>query len=267
MTGCFATTNDTEALRSDMSVLEKQFLQMQRDVTRLKYEGGEVPEAEAAEGGVPAETGEFPAAVGEVPAATGGVPADTDTVARISNLEERVASLESQVRYLQQSGPPAEATPVEPEQVGMPDEAPPPIVVEPAVKPPSGSAPKRTVEEMYSEAVKQYRSGELDKAEKVLADLLEQYPDDNKYADNAQYYLGNIYFQRENYHRAIEEFDKVVTNYPVGDKVPDAIYMMGLSYKKLGLEDRARTNFNRVMDNYPYSDAALKARQALEQAE
>jgi len=231
-----------------MSALEKQFLQMQRDITRMKYEVDETPD-------------------GMSPDMTDTAYDETGIVTRISGLEDRVASLESQVRYLQQSGPPVEAVPVEPEQIGMPDETPPPVIVEPAGKAQEKRIPTRTVGDMYSEAVNLYRSGELDKSEATLSALLEDYPDDNKYSDNAQYYIGSIYYQREDYHRAIEEFDKVVTNFPVGDKVPDAIYMMGLSYKRLGIMDRARLNFNRVMDNYPYSDAALKARQALEEAE
>jgi tol-pal system protein YbgF len=132
---------------------------------------------------------------------------------------------------------------------------------------PAKAAPKRAVEEMYADAVGKFRLGELDESESILLQLLEQYPEDNKYSDNAQYYLGSVYYKRGDFHRAIEEFDKVSLNYPVGDKVPDAIYMTGLCYKGLGLADRAKTNFNKVMDNYPYSDAALKARQALEQAE
>jgi tol-pal system protein YbgF len=100
-------------------------------------------------------------------------------------------------------------------------------------------------------------------AEADFKAILSQYPSD-RLADNAAFWLGEIYMGRNDYAGALAAFDRVVKEYPVGDKVPDAVYRKGLAYEALGQADRARDAYNRVMDNYPYSDAARSARARLE---
>jgi tol-pal system protein YbgF len=56
------------------------------------------------------------------------------------------------------------------------------------------------------------------------------------YADNAQYWIGECYYDLKQYHAASREFRHVVERYPHGNKVPDA--MLKLGYSRLATGDR-----------------------------
>lgn len=67
--------------------------------------------------------------------------------------------------------------------------------------------------------------GEIKQYEKVIES------GDKDIRDNAQYQLGNIYFSVFNdYDKAIEEFNKVVENYPQSELADDAMWMKGECY-------------------------------------
>ncbi|MFQ6041689.1 MAG: outer membrane protein assembly factor BamD, partial [Candidatus Poribacteria bacterium] len=67
--------------------------------------------------------------------------------------------------------------------------------------------------------------GEIKRYEKVIES------GDKDIQDNAQYQLGNIYFSVFNdYDKAIEEFSKVVENYPQSELADDAMWMKGECY-------------------------------------
>lgn len=85
-------------------------------------------------------------------------------------------------------------------------------------------------------------------------------------ADNAQYWIGECYYAQRDYDPAIQEFLKVPTDYPQGDKVPAALLKTGYSF--LQLEDRAsaRRYLNQVVEQFPNSEEAVSARNKLRSA-
>jgi tol-pal system protein YbgF len=94
--------------------------------------------------------------------------------------------------------------------------------------------------------------------------FLAQFPD-HELADNAQYWLGEIYYAGGDWERAILEFDKVVKKYPSGDKVADSLLKQGYSFEKLGDMKTAKILLNRVVEEFPQSDTAKKAKERLEE--
>jgi tol-pal system protein YbgF len=245
--GCFAMQKDVEPIRSDISVLEKQFVELQREQAMLKNRVDEVRPAEGAASG--------------------------DLSARLARIEARLDALE---KKLNMGGQPAEQpaapaaippeTAVSPEPVvvePMPEtEQQPSVVVTPGTAPTTPARASMAAEDIYSEAMTAYNAGDLAGAQQGFTRIVQDYPD-NRLADNAAYWIGKIQFDNKEYQKAVETFRNLVSSYPVGDKVPDAVYMMGRSYEEMGQPDKAKDAYKRVMDNYPYSDAARNARQRL----
>ena len=59
-------------------------------------------------------------------------------------------------------------------------------------------------------------------------------------------------------------YNKVITNYPKGDRVPDAYYKRGIALSAMGQADRARDSFEQLMKLYPDHDMARMAKQQLD---
>lgn len=79
------------------------------------------------------------------------------------------------------------------------------------------------------------------------------------YADNALFWQGEILFARREYRRAVEILEALLVRYPHGNKVPDALLRIGVSYERLGDPERARAYFRRVREQFPDSVAARQA--------
>lgn len=85
----------------------------------------------------------------------------------------------------------------------------------------------------------------------------------HEYADNAYYWMGECFYGQGEFALAIGEFQKVPELYPGGNKVPDALLKIGLSYQNLGNQKNAEKTFKQLIDAYPQSEAAGKAKQKL----
>lgn len=92
--------------------------------------------------------------------------------------------------------------------------------------------------------------------------FVEQYPQ-HDYADNAQYWLGEAYYDQKDYKRAMREFRRVVKNHPRGNKVPDSLLKIGYCYAALKEVDKARDVLQQVMRVYPASGPAKLAERRL----
>ena len=79
------------------------------------------------------------------------------------------------------------------------------------------------------------------------------------YADNSLYWQGECAYSQDKYADAIKVFERLIKSYPGGNKAPDALLKIALSYKKLGESSRAREAVQRLLNEYPFSDAAAKA--------
>jgi tol-pal system protein YbgF len=79
------------------------------------------------------------------------------------------------------------------------------------------------------------------------------------YADNAQYWLGEAYYDQRKYDSALEEFGKVSDLYPKGNKVSDAMLKRAFCHEHLGRVAKARALLGQVIERYPKSNAAALA--------
>jgi tol-pal system protein YbgF len=82
-------------------------------------------------------------------------------------------------------------------------------------------------------------------------------------ADDAQYWIGESYFQEKKFERAILAFNKVQVDYANGDKAPNALFKEALAFLNLGDKASARELFARVIQKYPNSSVAIAATEQL----
>ncbi len=91
-----------------------------------------------------------------------------------------------------------------------------------------------------------------------LERFLAQRPHDRR-ADNAVLALGEVFRQQNLPGRALQTWERVATEYPAGDAVPDALLRYGETCKKLGRSAAAEAAFRRLVQDYPGTEAAGRA--------
>lgn len=126
-----------------------------------------------------------------------------------------------------------------------------------------GAVDPRAEYRRYYEAL---RAGNHDFAITGLRNFVARFPA-HEYADNAQYWLGEAFYDQKKYAEALAEFRKVVDGYSRGNKVPDALLKIGFCHARLGDEKKARAALKEVASRYPKSNPASLARKKLAELE
>jgi tol-pal system protein YbgF len=117
--------------------------------------------------------------------------------------------------------------------------------------------------QLYDAAYLDLTKGNYDLAITGFTNYLKYFPETEQ-AANAQYWLGECYYQKKNYTRAAIEFHKVLETYSTGTKVPSALYKLGLSLLELK-SNQANKYFEELVNNYPNTQEAKLAEEKLEQ--
>lgn len=113
-------------------------------------------------------------------------------------------------------------------------------------------------QKLYDSAYLDITRGNNELARMGFLEYLNRFPE-SALADNAQYWIGETYYASEDYTRAIQEFNKVISNYSNGDKVAASLLKIGFSYSKLGNVSEAKRYLNQVIRQFPYSEEAKLA--------
>lgn len=108
---------------------------------------------------------------------------------------------------------------------------------------------------IYDDSFIQFRNGEYQTAELGFKDFL-QFCGKSDIADNAQYWIGEIYYARKKYDSAAGEFNQLVSKYPNSEKAPTAYYKIGRCFEETGKESQAREYYQKVVDQYPSTPEA-----------
>ncbi len=128
---------------------------------------------------------------------------------------------------------------------------------------PTGSKPSASDQTLYAEAKKAFDQGDLEAARKGFENLIAAYPKSQQ-ADNAQFWIGESYYNEKWYEKAILEYQKVIENYPTGNKIPSALLKQGFSFLNIGETNNARLLLKEVVNKYPKSNEAAIAQRKLE---
>ena len=117
-------------------------------------------------------------------------------------------------------------------------------------------------EDMYKQAFSAMETGDIETAKSIFTKLVQEYPK-SSLADNALYWIGEIYYSHNDYQTASNYFERVMNQYPNANKVPASMLKLGMCYKGMGNLDKAKQYFNMVIQKYPDSPEAAIARTKL----
>jgi TolA-binding protein len=125
---------------------------------------------------------------------------------------------------------------------------------------PATQAPPADV--LYNNGLRDYNAGKMDLASSEFADYLKYYGTTDL-AGNAQFYIADIAFRQGNYAQAVKEYDRVLEQYPGGNKSSAAQLKKGLALIQLGQRDAGVRELQSLIQRYPKSIEAATARDQL----
>ena len=163
-----------------------------------------------------------------------------DMNGKVENIEYRLNTLEKkmemfdkdiELRFSQMKRQGGSVSMPTPEKASAPTPA-------PVAKAPEGVTPK----DLYEQALTDLKNNKLDDSETKFTQFLGSYPKDSL-AGNAQYWLGEVYYKKQDFAKAAVAFKEGYSKYPEGTKGPDCLLKLGLSMKGLGKKEEACTAF------------------------
>lgn len=184
-----------------------------------------------------------------------------ELTARVGVLSQQLAEtrgvLETVDARLAGSGgaapPPAPGGGRLPAPSGSPATQPPPV---PVSTPPSAQT-------LYDNALRDLNTGKYDLARQQFTEYL-QYYNKTALAGNAQFYIGETYYRQNDFNRAIQEYDRVLRDYPESNKVAGALLKKGYAQLELNQRDPGVQTLRALVERYPRSEEARWARRRLE---
>jgi len=210
-----------------------------------------------------------------------------DTLTTLSGrIEELGARLDAVGRQLRTINPPAAAAPRAPGAVTpapapssqAPSSAPPIIAapVPPAAPPSRPTTGSLQPQDIYQASYIDFSKGSYSLATAGFREFLRRYPD-HELAGSAQYWIGEAYLSiargftdasqgdkaSESLEQAVQEFKKVLANYPRADKVPTALYKEALALIDLKQPALAQARLQYLVDNFPRAEETSLARERL----
>jgi len=129
-----------------------------------------------------------------------------------------------------------------------------------------------TDKELYKRALEEYARQNFRAARKKFALLVKKYPY-SKYYDNALFWIGQTYYMEGEYKRAIQFFDKIITECQKGtapdcNKMPMAMLKKAYALINLGRISEAKKLLRYIVDHFPEDEEVVDlARRKLEALE
>lgn len=155
--------------------------------------------------------------------------------------------------------PPQQTAASRPTQQQAAASLPPPQQTAPSRREASTSPTLGDPKEAYERAFDLLKRAEYSEAERALRQFVAVYPDDSR-AGNAQYWLAETYYVRNNYSEAAAEFLKGYQTYPQSPKGADNLFKLGVTLTILGKVQDACAMFLRFDHEYATAPGVLKRR-------
>jgi len=204
----------------------------------------------------------------------------TTLTGRVDELSTRLDTLTRQLRTGQAPATSGSAAPRSPSAAPSGSAAPAsPGTAAPgpvAAVPQRPSAASLQPQDIYQAAYIDFSKGSYSLAIAGFREFLRRYPD-HELAGSAQYWIGEAYLSlargfsdsgqgdksTESLEQAVQEFKKVLVNYPRADKVPLALYKEALALIDLKQPAQAQARLQYLVDNFPRSEETNLARERL----
>jgi tol-pal system protein YbgF len=122
-----------------------------------------------------------------------------------------------------------------------------------------GALPGGTPREQYEYATNLIQRGQYDQAEVALKSFIAQNPKD-ALTGNAQYWLGETYYVRNDYKSAAVAFAEGYQKYPESQKAPDNLLKLAMALGQQGQKENACVALRQLEKRYPDAAANVKDR-------
>lgn len=152
---------------------------------------------------------------------------------------------------------------------GQPGGAPPtgpspsPSAPEEAGAPSAATPPQGTPAEQYDRAYDLLRRGRVGEAEAAFSAFLERHPD-HPLAGNAQYWLGETHYVRQDYARAAQAFFAGYQDYGDSSKAPDSLLKLAMTLSALDQTEDACAALDELEERYPGAEDRIVGRMQAE---
>lgn len=112
---------------------------------------------------------------------------------------------------------------------------------------------------LFDAGINDYNARKYAEAERSFKDFVKNYPNHSQIAE-AQYYIGECEFQRNNFPVAALEYDKVITQYPKSSNAPGAYLKQAIAFSKMKNSDAAKQRMRQLISKFPNSPEAARAK-------
>jgi tol-pal system protein YbgF len=116
---------------------------------------------------------------------------------------------------------------------------------------------------LYEQGYGSLMQRDYEKAEAAFREFVSSYPSD-PLAGNAQYWIGESYYQRGRYKDAADAFLKGYKSYRSNQKAADSLLKLGMSLAALGQKDAACSSFDELKTKYPAAEDDVRQTAASE---
>ncbi len=248
-----AMQDEVQQLRQRIVELQREARMNEVEMARLRQQ---VAELEARNGGARPAPAANPPATSRAPEPRTPAPAPTPAPARPAAPLPSTTAPATPRREA-----PAPRTPIEEEDLDVPQPAP----QRPAPSIPSAGSGgdeaellSLSAQALYDRGYTLYHQGRFVDAETSFQRFLQTNPE-NELADNAQYWIGECRYSRNDMRGALAAFREVIEKHPKGNKVPDALLKAGQCLEAMGDIEGARVTYREVGRRFPGSAAATVA--------
>lgn len=100
------------------------------------------------------------------------------------------------------------------------------------------------------------QQGDYESAQNALQTFINTYPD-HPLVSNAQYWIGESLYIRNNFQEAAKAFATGYQKYPQSPKAPDNLLKLALSLSNLGQNEEACLTFSQLKTQYPKAAPAI----------
>jgi TolA-binding protein len=206
---------------------------------------------------------------GKVDAVSGQVQSLNDSVdelkARITKLDKTVSDLQTQLQAMQTQMTQPQAAPGAAQPGSAQPGAPGPGMASNAAGPP-GNAPMAQqappLQETLQAGQRDFDAGHYDVAAGEFQDVVHYYPLDDA-AGTAQFYLGEIAYQKQDYAHAIDAYNAVLEGFSGNAKAPAAQLHKGFALLAEDKKDAGIHELRLLIQRHPQTPEAARARSKL----
>jgi tol-pal system protein YbgF len=129
---------------------------------------------------------------------------------------------------------------------------------------PVATGPAPSADLLYSNGLRDLNGKKYELATQEFQDYLKYYPETDL-ASNAQFYLGEIAFAKQDYSGAMDAYSKVLENYPKSFKLAAARLKKALALIEVGEKTTAIRELRNVVRLFPGSEEERRARAKLKE--